>query len=356
MSPSDGNKQSPAPQNRSQPAHATPDVLIIRKRSAYERHGSDLPAHRESHEALMRVVGSLTELVQKSGLEPQVLTIDELMDGRLAFFKSSLVDGASSSGGITPAHRLAIAVGGDGTLLHTSHYIGGSTQLLGINAVPRRSVGHLCFAQDTTFAAAIRRVLDGQVEPRRVARLEVVPADFERHDTINLGAGSAEVRHGRTQGTLHPHRFSALPLALNDVLFCNSHPAASSRYVLSVLHKSHEYPERWVQVCSESHISSGVWVATAAGSTAAISSYGLQRLPLESGRFLLAVREPYFRPESLSTMTRASFDGATQSVAIESSMSEAIVAVDGADFVVPLERGEVFWLRMLPSNGLLLYI
>jgi hypothetical protein len=77
---------------------------------------------------------------------------------------------------------------------------------------------------------------------------------------------------------------------------------------------------------------------------------------MESNKFLLAVREPYFRPDTLSTLTRATLDGGTQSIVIESSMPSAMVAVDGSDFTATLQRGQSVWLSMLPANELLLYI
>lgn len=157
-----------------------------------------------------------------------------------------------------------------------------------------------------------------------------------------------------------------LPLALNDVLFCNSHPAATSRYEVSVfedsaqpkleraLHPDDTELER--RILLEEHVSSGVWVSTAAGSSAAISSYGLQRLPLSSRRYLVAVREPYFRPGTLCTLTRSSLDGCHQTLQLRSHMDKAIVAVDGPDFSVQIDRNQAIYLRMLEDNQLKIFV
>lgn len=316
---------------------AAPDVVVVRKRSALERHGSSLAKHQSSHAALMRVVDGLTTLLNGAGLSTNVVTLDELMDGSYSFFKAAQPDNLRVLHSTT---QLIIAVGGDGTLLHASHFLGGPTKLLGINAVPKASVGHLCLAKDSNFFNSVTRALEGRLTPKRLQRLEVstmqLPDNNGSPVKIDLAAG--------------------LPLALNDVLFCNAHPAATSRYGISVKLTGLTDSGASRTVCSEDHVSSGVWISTAAGSTAAISSYGLQRLPLESSRFLIAVREPYFRPESFCTLTRASLDGREQSLNIVSHMTSAIVAVDGADFSHQIKRGEGVNLRMVTENELLLYI
>jgi NAD+ kinase len=335
------------------PNFSDADVVIVRKRSARERHGSDLEQHRASHDALLQVVHNLRDLFVARGLTPKIMTIDELMHSGVPFHKSRHDDGVIL-GGLQPRQGLVLSVGGDGTLLHTSHFIGGTTRLMGVNAVPKRSVGHLCYAKDNSFNRTVDSILEGKLEPRHVSRLEVQP---HTQPPLGVGHGAKDTVSDGVQP------LKALPLSLNDVLFCNSHPAASSRYTLRVL--QHEpgaesqqpwHPSSWSTACSEQQVSSGLWVSTAAGSTAAISSYGLQRLPMESNKFLLAVREPYFRPDTLSTLTRATLDGGTQSIVIESSMPSAMVAVDGSDFTATLQRGQSVWLSMLPANELLLYI
>lgn len=319
------------------------DVIIVRKRSALERHGSSLPKHQKSHAALMHVVDGLTDLLAKCGLTSSVVTLDELMSGSYDFYKAAK---AGQLRLINSRTQLIVAVGGDGTLLHASHFIGGQTKLIGINAVPKASVGHLCLAKDSNFAASVSRALEGRLSPKRLQRLEVSKARL-----ADNGDGSNVLEEG-----MDSDLEASLPLALNDVLFCNSHPAATSRYGISVSLTGQPESGNNRTVCSEDHVSSGVWISTAAGSTAAISSYGLQRLPLESSRFLIAVREPYFRPESFCTLTRASLDGREQSLTIVSHMTSAIVAVDGADFSQQIKRAEGVSLSMGSENELLLYI
>ncbi len=312
------------------------DVFVIRKKSACERHGSSLAKHVKSHNALMGVVAAVTDQLNTLGLSTSTMTIDELMDGRVKFFKTA----STNTKTLNPRKRLAISIGGDGTLLHTSHYVGGETRLIGINAVPALSVGHLCLAKDSDFEKFLDDALTDRIAPKKIRRLEVFPSSTQEP----------------SQDLTEKLDFAALPLALNDILFCNPHPAASSRYLITVKQDQLTDGSSASSVTAERHVSSGVWISTAAGSTAAISSYGLQRLPLESERFLLAVREPYYRAAHLCTLTRANLDGTQQSLEIQSEMPLALVAVDGADFSSPVGRGQGVWIRMLPGNELLLYI
>jgi NAD+ kinase len=68
---------------------------------------------------------------------------------------------------------------------------------------------------------------------------------------------------------------------LNECLFASANPAAMSRYVLI------NGDQR------ESQRSSGVWVSTAAGSTAAIRSAGAEPIEAHRSALLFQVREPF---------------------------------------------------------------
>ena len=87
--------------------------------------------------------------------------------------------------------------------------------------------------------------------------------------------------------TLHPTPVTRLAIdlegrrlqpALNDVLVAHVQPAATSRYRLTLGRRSEE------------HRSSGLWVATAAGSTAGIRSAGGRPMPLTSRRIQFRAR------------------------------------------------------------------
>ena len=148
-------------------------------------------------------------------------------------------------------YDLLCSVGGDGTFLEVARH-SVTTPVLGINSDPQRSIALFCAADQNTVQKRLEAVLAGQLHEVRLARLQVAingaPLDF---------------------------------YALNDLLFCHANPAAMTTYTLRL------------GDVKEAQKSSGVWFASAAGSTAAIRSAGGRRLPLRSRRLQYLVREPY---------------------------------------------------------------
>jgi NAD kinase len=138
-----------------------------------------------------------------------------------------------------------------------------------------------------------------------------------------------------------------LPYALNDIYFGHQHPASASRYTLII-----EGPEHR----AEKQVSSGLWLASPAGSTAAIHSYGLGALDVGSDRFLLAVREPYAQPSHHLSMTKLVLDGNTQTVTLFSRMRHGIVCVDGPVTACVLGFGESLEVGLQSEGGLKIFL
>lgn len=191
--------------------------------------------------------------------------------------------------------RFVISVGGDGTLLATSHWVT-EASLLGVNSAPRSSVGHLTFARRATLPRILGRIAKGTLLPHRVARLEVV-----------------------LEGQI-------LPPALNDVLIAHEQPAATSRYRLRLNRRAEE------------HRSSGLWVATAAGSTAGIRSAGGQAMPLDARRLQFRARELY-RVRGEDASLEAGFVKPGEELVIESAMESGWLFIDGARVAVRFPFG-----------------
>jgi NAD+ kinase len=154
---------------------------------------------------------------------------------------------------------LAVAVGGDGTVFATAKLIG-TTPLIAVNSDPARSVGSYTRCTAAAFAGCYAAWRHGTAAIDTLPRLGVA---------IDGGG---------------PHHF------LNDCLFTNANPAAVTRYVLVADDRR------------ESHRSSGVWVSTAAGATAAIRNAGFPAslLPDRKGppALLFLVREPLRHPST----------------------------------------------------------
>jgi NAD+ kinase len=219
------------------------------------------------------------------------------------------------------AARLVVTVGGDGTLLTASHHVPAATApwesaaappaLLGVNSAPRDSVGWFARARRATFAATLDAIAGGALRPMPVTRMGVVL------DGVAL----------------------AVP-ALNDVLVAHQHPAATSRYLVR---RGRRFEE---------HRSSGLWIATAAGSTAGLRSAGGAVMPLRSRRLQFRARELYRRPGFTYALASGYLPpGAT--LVVESQMDAGWLWVDGSRTSHPFPFGARAELRATAAPLLL---
>jgi NAD+ kinase len=190
---------------------------------------------------------------------------------------------------------LVIVVGGDGTVLHASHLVG-NANLLPFNSAPRSSSGFLtvatCDRAETFIAAAVA----GLLRPTLLQRMRV-----------------------EVNGRLATDR------VLNDCLFSNECPASTTRYVLRRGSRQEE------------HYSSGVWISTAAGSTAVTQAAGGRILPLRSELLQFVVREPY----PLARQRRRyqlvhGFVRRGDALEITNAWQPSVVYVDGPHVAIPV--------------------
>ena len=199
-------------------------------------------------------------------------------------------------------YDIVLTIGGDGTFLDTAHYLKAGL-MLGINSMPKQSVGFFCRATTETFSEKIDDFLSGRYRVRILHRLSV-----------------------EVDGRL------TAPLSLNDVLFANINPAGTTRYALEVGR------------ISEEHKSSGLWIAPAPGSTAAIRSAGGRVLPLGSKKIQYVVREPYTPPGRAYRLTRGVLnDPAT--IRITPLMDDAALFMDGPHAVYRVRRSSRIAIR-----------
>jgi NAD+ kinase len=192
---------------------------------------------------------------------------------------------------------LVVSVGGDGTLLAASHHIA-EVPILGVNSAPDHSVGFFCPAHPENVGSLLEAALEGTLPSVHLARMQV---------SVNSRVCSRRV--------------------LNEALFSHANPGATSRYIVS-------HGER-----SEEQRSSGVWVGTAAGSTAATRSAGGRVLPLASRRLQLVVREPYIEPGDTYSLDRVIIEP-DQHVTLLNKMEDARLYLDGPYRQVPVELGD----------------
>ena len=191
---------------------------------------------------------------------------------------------------------LIVTVGGDGTLLLASHHIR-KKPVIAVSSA-RESVGFLCGTDRRRFPALLRKALDGKAPSTRLHRLRV-----------------------RVGG-----RALSVPV-LNEVLFTNPNPAATSRYRIRVRGKEEE------------HKSSGVYICTAAGSTAAVKSAGGRVLPLGSRKFQYVVREPYLEHDRRGRIQQGIVNP-DRTVRLVSKMRHGKIYIDGPHFSWEVPFGE----------------
>jgi NAD+ kinase len=227
-----------------------------------------------------RTITALHEALARLGVTPVTVSVEAL---------------DAKARRVIAASRLVISVGGDGTLLSASHWVTGAS-LLGVNSAPRSSVGYTTIARRANVARVLARIGSGDLLPHPVARLEV-----------------------ELEGKL-------LPPALNDVLIAHEQPAATSRYRLRLGRRA------------EDHRSSGLWVATAVGSTAGIRSAGGEAMALGDRRLQFRARELY-RANGRGATLESGFVAPEQSLVVESAMEAGWLYIDGSRMAVRFPFG-----------------
>ena len=200
---------------------------------------------------------------------------------------------------------LLVAVGGDGTVLSAAHFLDhGTIPLLGINSDPnvrkedrsvkqksdeRRSHGALCMCTTLNMQQGLEQVLYGGGYLQRRTRIR------------------CKVKSTFSETQLVP--------ALNDLLLANPSPAAVSRFRMGWLKPLEDPTGNGVMKPSETYgtisrfggkpydvvdsinvWSSGMWVSTGTGSTAAMKAAGGKPMDLESDKLQYLIREHMIEP------------------------------------------------------------
>lgn len=197
---------------------------------------------------------------------------------------------------------LVITVGGDGTFLEAASQVT-TQQMLGINSDPKWSVGRFCLANSMNFPVILSSILSGKSRIRLLNRMKVTLLKSKKSMTV-----------------------------LNDILICHRNPATMSRYYFEF--KGYVQEQR----------SSGIWIATAAGSTGAIHSAGGITLNETSKSLQFVIREPYTGKAGPVKYRSAVFTDKS-SVNVTSLMTAGIIYIDGSHISLPFSFGEKLQVR-----------
>ena len=196
-----------------------------------------------------------------------------------------------------------IALGGDGTLITSSYGIQDDTPLIGIKS-SSASVGYLCAGEESSVPQVLRHFVEGRLPFVRRHRLR------------------AQIH--RAEGAVEISPFAAL----NDFLFAASSPAATTRYRIASMDRI------------ESHKSSGIWISTATGSTAAIGAAGGTPMLADDQHLQFLVRELYHRREEGLQIVQGFSDPDNDTFWIENLCPSAILALDGEKWVMKVHFGD----------------
>lgn len=207
-------------------------------------------------------------------------------------------------------YDLIATVGGDGTFLWASKFVGDKVPMIGINSSPQTSVGFYTAVKSVPHTDLFDFISD-LAEDVAMSRKVVNRLKIE----VN-----GEVVQDRV---------------LNDVLFTASHPAAMTKYILKA-------PGDGADVVVEDQRSSGIWISGPGGSTGANLSAGGWILPLNDCRMQYVVREPMknYVWGHEHRMTHG-FWKKGQKLEIVCKTRKAILACDGTTITIPVTTGDV---------------
>ena len=271
---------------------AAPKILIVAKKSAYQTYFNEyheLPLKnlasrgdkallhiRRSHDTHYQMLDHVKAVLKKNSIPARVCFRGEVFDAR--------------------KYDLVISVGGDGSFLEASRRLRGQL-IFGVNSDKNHSVGKLCAAGRDDFEKYFKRILKGDFKIKRLNRIK-----------IELNGKTLDF------------------FALNDILMSHACPAAMSHYVLKIGR------------AAERQRGSGVWVSTAAGSTAAMHSAGGRVMNETSDKIQYLPRE-LFGGHGQKYRLRGGVLAPGKSLTILSQMQEGMLYIDGAHHAIPFEYG-----------------
>eukprot|EP00536_Pseudo-nitzschia_multiseries_P001651 jgi/Psemu1/181622/e_gw1.21.140.1 len=224
---------------------------------------------------------------------------------------------------------LMVAVGGDGTVLSAAHFLDhGTIPLLGVNSDPnvsiedrqvtkkkrdeRKSHGALCACTALDLKDSIPPILFGEKDVRcKWTRIR------------------CKVKSTFSETRLVP--------ALNDLLIANPSPGAVSRFRLGWLSKLDSEIDHGLNVWS-----SGMWISTSTGSTAAMAAAGGQPMELGSSDLQFMIREHMIENsnEVIDHTVDNGFINDDEEMHIRWNSQRGRIYIDGSHLTHNLELGD----------------
>jgi NAD+ kinase len=289
------------------------NILIVYKKSTYQIQALD---HKEPHFLQLLEAGNEAVSRVKVSHQEHYRMVEQIEQelSKLNLNYQSVVRGALPNHIRPEEADLVISVGGDGTFLDVSHHVL-STPVLGVNSATSSSFGHYCLCNENNLAPTLSAIISGQLEPKRLLRLEV---------SIN--------------GLVLPE------LILNEVLLCHPNPAGTSRYFIEI------------GDIKEEHRSSGLWIGPPSGSTGALRAAGAEVLPIvsPSRKYQYVVREPWSRPGQKWSLLKGQVDENIE-IHVLSGMRLGCLYIDGPHIRRRFNLGDEIAVRV-SKNDLMAFV
>ncbi|MBU1918241.1 NAD(+)/NADH kinase [bacterium] len=269
-------------------------IFVVYKRSVFQKYFLELKNYKISN--LIHKRHPLTKGMIKTHHQHMnsLKVIKEVLNNSGIKYRMSTRSHSTNFKGFD----LVITIGGDGTFLRATHYIKDQL-ILGINSVPTQSVGAHCSIHYDAFAEKLQEIISGKYKIRELPRMRI---------KINR---------------------KTLPIEpINDLLFTNYSPAATSRYIIS--HGTH----------MEEHKSSGIWISTAIGSSAAVHATGGHIQKISDKRLQYIVREPYVAPHDKPYKVIHGYFKGQEQLKIMSKMLKARIFLDGPTAYFNIDYGD----------------
>lgn len=181
---------------------------------------------------------------------------------------------------------IVIAVGGDGTFLRASHFIG-KQLIFGVNSDVKDKEGFFMKSSRKDFEEKFRKIMKGEFKVKRLQRLEA----FINNKRIDA-------------------------LALNEFFIGPRKSYHAAKYTLRIGSKK------------ERQKSSGILITTPTGSYAWARSYSSRTMPLDSENFQFVVREPYQGKVFRNYRLKHGLLRKSQTISIVSEMLDGIIVAD----------------------------
>lgn len=268
-------------------------VLVVYKRSIFEQFfkGSPLLKRRNSP----AIARHLEKMLQAHQAHDRALqrVFQFLQEAGIPFEKADRKEKVRLK-----SFDVILTVGGDGTFLEVSHQVKDQI-ILGINSVPTHSVGRYCCTDVENLPRVFEKLRSNRLKIRMLPRLTL---------TIN----------GKT----------AAGGILNDFLVAHVNPALMSRYVLKI--GAREEEQR----------SSGIWISTPSGSSAAMKSAGGPVIPIGKKSIVYKPRELHQAFNRKFVLIGGVLKPG-QSLRVTSLIQEGMIYGDGIRIMIPFPYGAV---------------